>query len=413
MSIEMNISGSISIYFHEALTSSDILRRGRQTLSGTLNSSCSRRQNASLRIRTALSCVCASLFIFSAPLATASEPKIDHVVRLTPENSVIGNFPAQKAPILTVKSGAIVKLETGGGNRWGERPPAEWLKEQGITLNAEEQRAIGEIERVVKETTRYAGIQNGHLIVGPVAIEGAMPGDTLEVRIHSVVPRIPYGAVSMRPGAGGIPDAVPQPFTKVVKLDLKRNVGLFSPTIEVPLAPFMGVMGTLPPLDEGTNRRSGPPGLFGGNLDCKELVDGTTLFLPVFHPGALFFTGDSHAAQGDGEVTVNAIETANTAVLQFILHKGKTLKAPRAETPTHYLAFGLDQDLDKAMQMAIHETNGFLFDLQGLDFYHAFALSSIAIDFRVSQVVDGTKGIHSMIPKKLFKQGVKPFWSAK
>jgi acetamidase/formamidase len=196
-------------------------------------------------------------------------------------------------------------------------------------------------------------------------------------------------------------------------MDFKRNVGLFEPGIEVPLGPFMGVMGTLPPDSDGPNRRSGPPGMFGGNLDCKELVAGTTLYLPVYHTGALFYTGDSHAAQGDGEVTVNAIETANTAIFTFILHKGKTLKAPRAETPTHYIAFGLDEDLDKAMQMAIHETNSYLAELQGLDFNRAFALSSIAIDFRVTQVVDDTKGIHSMIPKSLFKNGVKPYWAKK
>lgn len=346
------------------------------------------------------------------PLTVLSEPRFDHLVRLTPENSAIGNFPAQKSAILTIKSGDTVKFETGGGNRWGEKTPQQWLQENSIELSAEDERAIGEIDRVVKETTRYANIQNGHLLVGPVAIEGAMPGDSIEIRILSVVPRIPYGTVGMRPGAGGIPDAVPQPFSKVVKLDRKRNVGLFEPGIEVPLGPFMGVMGTLPPLTEGANRRSGPPGLFGGNLDCKELVAGTTLYLPVFHPGALFYTGDSHAAQGDGEVTVNAIETANTAILKFILHKGRTLKAPRAETPTHYIAFGLDPDLDNAMQMAIHETNAWLGELRGLDFYNAFALSSIAIDFRVTQVVDGTKGIHSMIPKSLLfpKKLPAPYW---
>ena len=355
-----------------------------------------------------------SLICATVPAAPVFAQSFDHLVKLTPENSAIGNFPAQKAPILTIKSGDTVKFETGGGNRWGDKSPPQWLQENGIQLSAEDERAIGEIDRVVKETTRYAGIQNGHLLVGPVAIEGAMPGDSIEVRILSVVPRIPYGTVGMRPGSGGIPDAVPQPFTKVIKLDRKRSVGLFEPDIEVPLGPFMGVMGTLPPLTDGANRRSGPPGMFGGNLDCKELVAGTTLYLPVFHPGGLFYTGDSHAAQGDGEVTINAIETANTAILKFILHKGKTLKAPRAETPTHYIAFGLDPDLDSAMQMAIHETNSWLGELKGLDFYNAFALSSIAIDFRVTQVVDGTKGIHSMISKSLLfpKKTSTPYWYA-
>ncbi|WP_439638629.1 acetamidase/formamidase family protein [Nevskia sp.] len=340
-------------------------------------------------------------------------PKADHWLRLTPENSVIGNFPAQKAPILTVKSGATVRIDGGGGNRWGEEEPFAWLKANGVTVNAEEAEAIREIDAVVKKTERYADIKTGHLLVGPIAIEGAMPGDTIEVRVLKVTPRIPYGTVSQRPGRGGIPDDVKEPHTVVVTFDGKRRSGHFGDGIEVPLGPFQGVMGLLPAASEGANRRSGPPGLFGGNLDCKELVDGTSLYLPVFHPGGLFFTGDSHAAQGDGEVTVNAIETANTSVLQFILHKGRLLSAPRAESATHFIAFGLDPDLDSAMQMAIRETNTLLGDTYGLDFAHAFALSSIAIDFRVTQVVDETKGIHSMIPKSLFTQAkLPPFWAA-
>jgi acetamidase/formamidase len=203
---------------------------------------------------------------------------------------------------------------------------------------------------------------------------------------------------------------VPRPFTKVVILDLKRNAGIFDDKVEVPLAPFMGVMGTCPPDSEGPNRKSGPPGAFGGNLDCKELVAGSTLYLPVFQKGALFYTGDSHAAQGDGEITVNAIETANTCTLQFILHKGKTLKEPRAETPTDYISFGLDPDLGKAMHMAMTETLEFLEEKEGYDFHHAYTLASIAVNFHVTQVVDKTLGIHAMIPKKLFIKDTDSYW---
>lgn len=365
------------------------------------------------RLRALFAAALLAIAALDAQAAAVALPKADHWVRLTPENSVIGNFPAQKAPILSVKSGATVRIDGGGGNRWGEEEPFAWLKANGVSVNAEEAEAIREIDAVVKKTQRYADIKTGHLLVGPIAIEGAMPGDTIEVRVLKVRPRIPYGTVSQRPGRGGIPDDVKEAHTVVVGFDGKRTVGHFDAGIDVPLAPFQGVMGLLPADAEGPNRRSGPPGLFGGNLDCKELVDGTSLYLPVFHPGGLFFTGDSHAAQGDGEVTVNAIETANTSVLQFILHKGKTLAAPRAESATHFMAFGLDPDLDSAMQMAIRETNGLLADTYGLDFAHAFALSSIAIDFRVTQVVDETKGIHSMIPKSLFTQAKLPaFWAA-
>lgn len=157
-------------------------------------------------------------------------------------------------------------------------------------------------------------------------------------------------------------------------------------------------------------RKSGPPGTFGGNLDCKELIAGSTLYLPVYQKGALFYTGDSHAAQGDGEITINAVETANVCTLQFILHKGKKLSAPRAETPTHFLTFGLDPDLDAAMRMAMIQTVDFLKEYRKYDFFEAYALASIGIDFRVTQVVDGTLGIHAMIPKKLFRDELDTYW---
>ena len=349
----------------------------------------------------------------SAALAlSAAEPKFDHHVRLTPENSAIGNFPAQKAPILTVASGAVVKIDTGGGARWGAAGPDQWLKEQGLDVTLEDP-CLKETFTVLEKTPRQAGITNGHLLIGPIAIQGAKPGDSLEVRILSVVPRIPYGTVGATPGRGGLPDKVPRPFTRVVKLDLQRNVGIYEPGIEVPLGPFMGVMGTLPPADEGPNRRSSAPGKFGGNLDCKELVAGTTLHLPIFHEGGLFFTGDAHAAQGDGEISINAIETANTAILQFILHPGKTLTGPRAESPTHFITFGLDPDLDNAMVNAMNETMAFLGELKGWDFFKAYTFSSIAVDFRVTQVVDGTKGIHGMIHKSMFRNDTFPYWAAR
>jgi acetamidase/formamidase len=359
-----------------------------------------------------ISAACTLMFALATAASALAAPDYDHYVHLTPENSVIGNYPAQKAPILTVKSGDTVRIDTGGGNRWQDKDALAWIKENDITLTPEQLAAVKETDRVVKETTHYADITTGHLLVGPIAVEGAMPGDALEIRIISITPRIPYGTVSTRPGRGGIPDDVKEPFSQIVRLDLKRNVGVFEPGIEVPLGPFMGVMGVMPAEAEGPNRRSGPPGTFGGNLDCKELVAGTSLFLPVYRAGGLFFTGDSHAGQGDGEVTVSAIETANTAILKFVLHKGMKLTAPRAESATHYLAFGLDPDLNKAMQMAIRETITFLGELHGMDFSHAFTLSSIGVDFHVTQVVDDTKGVHSMIPKKLFVnyKPATPYW---
>ncbi|MEJ0035980.1 MAG: acetamidase/formamidase family protein [Gammaproteobacteria bacterium] len=355
----------------------------------------------------------ALLLLLALPAGSfaATEPHIDQYVRLTPENSAIGNFPARKAAILTVKSGAVVKIDTGGGAGWrnSKQDPNAWLKENGVPTTMDNP-ALQETQLVLEKTPRDAGIENGHLLVGPIAIEGAMPGDSLEVRIISVVPRIPYGTTGRTPGGGLRQLGGDRPPSKVTILDLKRNVGVFEPGVEVPLGPFMGVMGVMPAASQGPNRRSGPPGAFAGNLDCKELVTGTTLYLPVFQKGGLFFTGDAHAAQGDGEISGTAIETANTATFQFILHKGKTLLSPRAETPTHYITFGLDPDLDNAMQMAVDDMVDLMQELKGWDMFRTIPLASMGVDFRVTQIVDGTKGIHAMIPKKLFVNDKTDYW---
>jgi acetamidase/formamidase len=342
----------------------------------------------------------------------AAAPKYEHHVKLTPENSAIGNFPAEKPPILTIESGATVRFDTGGGAGWNRDKidPNVWLKDHAVPITADDP-TVKETIEVLAKTKRYAGIEGGHLLVGPVAIEGAMPGDSIEVRVHSVVPRIPYGTTGRSPGRGlkQIPENE-RPAAKVTVMDLKRNVALFGPGVEVPLGPFMGVMALLPPDSDGANRRSGPPGLFAGNLDLKELVDGSTLYIPVFHPGGLFYTGDAHAAQGDGEISGTAIETANTAILQFILHKGKTLSAPRVETATHWIAIGLDPDLDGAMQMAYDQTVEWLAELKGFDTFTTTSLASIGIDYRITQIVDGTKGVHAMIPKSYFINDENGYW---
>lgn len=335
----------------------------------------------------------------------------EYHVPLTTENAIIGHYSATKKPVVTIKSGDTVVMDGGGGSRWGEKDPDTWLKENNIPVTLATCPALAETQKALKEVVRAEGIPSGHLMTGPVYIEGAEPGDSIEVRILSVVTRIPYGTVSGAPGRGALPaDLIARPFSFVVPIDKARNAGVYTDGVEVPLAPFMGVMGTCPPDSEGPARKSGPPGLFGGNLDCKELKTGATLFLPVYHKGALFYTGDSHAAQGDGEVTVSAIETANTATFQFILHKGKTLQGPRAETPTHYLTFGLDPDLDKAMINATLDSIDFLKAKQGYDFFRAYALCSIAVDFRVTQVVDTTLGVHSMIAKRLFINDTNKYW---
>jgi acetamidase/formamidase len=397
--------------------------------------------------------------------ASALEVPYDYLVPCTPENAIFGHFSATKKPVVSVKSGAVVKIEGGGGigggmGRGGRAvgAPAPTSEEEAaartkfyadnnIALTADNPIVL-EIARAQKESPNKlppppgappgTGV-GGHFIIGPVYVEDAEPGDSLEVRILDVTPRVPFGSTGSSPGRGGLalgtaigvvptpagsPTDTPAPVatpaiatmdaprasSKITILDLKRNAGVFSKDIEVPLGPFMGVMATCPPDSEGPNRRSTKPGTFGGNLDCKELVAGSTLYLPVYQKGALFYTGDSHAAQGDGEVTGTAIETADACTLQFILHKGKMLKMPRAETPTDYIVFGLDADLNKAMRQAVEEAVNFLEEKQGFDIFQAYSLSSIAVNFRVTQVVDQTLGIHGMIPKRIFVNDRDSYW---
>jgi acetamidase/formamidase len=353
-------------------------------------------------------------------IATALEVPADFHVKCTPENAIFGHFSATKKPVLTVKSGAVVRIDGGGGNKWrNDANPDDWLKEHNIPITVETNEVLGEIMRAVKESPNklppapgsppgYSG--GGHFLIGPIAIEDAEPGDSLEVRILDVTPRLPYGANGARPGGGALPDMAPRPFDKVYMLDLKRNAAVFDDQVEIPLAPFNGVNGTCPADAEGPNRRSGPPGAFGGNLDSKDLVAGSTLYLPIFQKGALFYTGDCHAAQGDGEIAGDAIGTANTVIYQFILHKGRTLAGPRAENATHYIIYGLDPDLDNALRNAMVATMDFLKEKQGYDFFHAYTLASAGIDFHVTQAVDKTLGIHAMIPKRLFVKDAATYW---
>jgi acetamidase/formamidase len=241
-------------------------------------------------------------------------------------------------------------------------------------------------------------------LTGPIFIQGAEPGDVLEVRIQKFL--LADGGVNYHfpgeMGIGGLPEDFPNGQMKAFELNLERMETIFSPGIILPLKPFFGVMGVAP--RAGEKRISSVPDYFGGNIDNKELVAGTTLFLPIQASGALFSAGDAHAVQGDGEVDVTAIETAMAeAVLQFIVRKDLQLQRPMAETPTHWITMGFHPDLDEALKIALRDAIRFLSASHGLAKEDAYALSSLAVDLRVTQIVDGNKGIHAMIPKAIFK----------
>ena len=331
--------------------------------------------------------------LFVAALAFAT-PALAETFDLkpTPQTVAWGHYDASDKPVLTIKSGDTVVIHTLLTNS-----PAG-LEKAGVAP-ADVEPALRAVFDGVPASARGPG---GHILTGPIAIEGAEPGDTLEVRIVKVDLAIPYAYNAFRYGAGFLTDDFPYARMKIVPLDAKRMVGKFGPGIEVPLAPFFGSMGVAPPPAFG-RYDSAPPTINGGNMDDKALIAGTTLFLPVYAAGALFQVGDGHAAQGNGEVDITALETSLTGTFQFILHKNLTASYPRAETPTAYIAMGFDDDLSHATRKALRNMIDFLVTTKGMTRDDAYMLVSVAGDVEITELVDRNKGVHVVISKSLFK----------
>jgi acetamidase/formamidase len=336
--------------------------------------------------------------------AAAAEFKPDAVLPSTPKTVVRGYIASDTPPVLHIKSGQSVKIDTISHGGLTEDPVA-FAAAAGIPANQVLKDAI-DIGRLSKEKG-----WGGHVLTGPVFVDGAHPGDMLEVRILKIDIRAPFAVNN--PGNGGVaPDILNARGSKVIKFDLARNVALFSKDIEIPLAPFMGIMAVAPP-PEIKRVSSGPPGAFGGNMDFKRLTAGATLYLPVFNEGALFVTGDSHGGQGDGEVDGNAMEASMAPTLQFIVHPGmgKAMTYPRAEDAQNFYILGMDPDLDLALKKAVKETVIFL-QGRGLSASDAYSLASVGVDFAVSEAVDRNLVIYGKIPKAIFKTK-QEYWAAK
>lgn len=312
-----------------------------------------------------------------------------YTLKATPQTVAWGNYNAAATPALTVKSGDTVVFDT----LITSSPPA--LEKAGIAADQVEQ-SLRDIYREV--TDKGPG---GHILTGPVAIEGAEPGDILEIRIKKIDLAIPYAYNAFRYGVGLLTDDFPYARMKIIPLDAKKMVAHFSPGIDIPLHPFFGSMGVAPPPEFG-RYDSTPPTISGGNMDNKELVAGTTLYLPVHAKGALFEVGDGHAGQGNGEVDITALETSLKGTLQFVLHKGEKLDYPRAETPTHYIAMGFDDDLSIATHKAVRNMIDFLVETRQMSRDDAYMLVSVAGDVDVTELVDRNKGVHVMLPKAIF-----------
>jgi acetamidase/formamidase len=332
-------------------------------------------------------CLLAALVLVSPVSSLLAE---NHRLPLAPENIHWGYFDATIPPVLRVASGDVVEFET---------MVARGLERMELAGASRDE--FPESMRRVESEVRERG-PGAHPLTGPIYVEGAEPGDRLEVRIEAIDLWSPLGVCGFLPDGGTLPDEFPYAALKLFRLDLRSRTTELRPGVVVPLVPFFGTIGVAPPRLRG-RVSSGPPGHHGGNFDLKELVAGTSLFLPVHVPGALLSIGDGHAAQGDGEVSGTAIETALRGRVRILLHRGRgSLLWPRAETPTHYVTLGLDPDLDVAARIATSEMVRFLMAEKGLSRDEAYFLASIAADLRVTQLVDGTKGIHAMLSKALF-----------
>ncbi|WP_433281894.1 acetamidase/formamidase family protein [Pseudonocardia xinjiangensis] len=341
-----------------------------------------------------------------------------HLLTSTPETVSWGWLPNEKsAPCLTIGSGDTVTIDTlshEGIMPDQGRDPVDFLGHHGV--------APGEVLHDAKAIAGSA-IRNGpddgpHVVTGPIEVAGAEPGDVLRIDVLELTPRTPYGFVSSRHGYGALPGELPEGTQSVFKfcrvgLSGGRMVSSMAATdgrqARFPLDPFLGLMGVAPATSEPVH--SVAPGDFGGNIDVKWAQVGSSLYLPVTVPGALFFTGDPHYAQGNGEVALTALEASLRATLRLTVLTGAeasaatgTLRNPLLESPGYWIPTGMDEDLGEAMKKCVRHAITFLVERFGFDRSTAMAYLSAAGDFEVSQVVDATKGVHCMIRKADFAQ---------
>ena len=323
--------------------------------------------------------------------AIAAAPQIK-TLEPTPATVAYGYYSATAPPVMRIQSGDTVRVHT----LLTSTP--ERLEGAGVPKDQIEP-ALRDIVDNVKD--RGPG---GHILTGPIFIEGAAPGDVLEVRVQSIKLAIPYAYNAFSPGRGFLPEDFHPGKMKIIPLDEKRMIAHFADGIEIPLHPFFGSMGVAPPPAAG-RISSAPPGKHGGNLDNKDLIVGSTLYIPVNVPGALFEVGDGHAGQGDGEVDITALETSLVGVFQFVVRKDMHLIWPRAETPTHWITMGIDDNLTEAAKIATREMIDFLATEKKMLREDAYMLTSVAGDLAITQLVDGPMGVHAKMPKAIFRSG--------
>lgn len=340
----------------------------------------------SLKPVAAAGATCLLSLSLYAQKGSASDPYI-----LDPSAATVvwGYYWSEAKPVLQVHSGDYLTVRTL------------------ITLNPERLEAAGvPPDQVEKELRDVQSVKErgpgGHVLTGPIYVEEAEPGDVLEIKFNSINLAIPYGYNAIGQ-AGFLSDEIFDRKIKIIPLDAKKMTGHFADGIDIPVHPFFGSVGVAPPKEAG-RWNSAPPWIHAGNIDNKEMVAGTSLFIPVFVKGALLEIGDGHAAMGNGEVDITAIETSLIGHLQLIVHKGKTQHWPRAESPTHYISMGFDRDLNAATHIAVREMIAWLMDEKHLSRADAYMLCSVAGDVDITELVDGNVGVHVMLPKNIFVQ---------
>jgi acetamidase/formamidase len=332
---------------------------------------------------------CLLVCAVAAAMGQSAPPRV-HELPLTPEHVQWGYYDARIPPVLRIAPGDRVRVETMIARG------VERLKLAGAT-DAEIPESLKAVDRAI--ANKSAG---PHPMTGPIFVEGAEPGDALEVRVLAIEFLHPFGIAAFSPGGGTLPADFPYAGLKLLRWRPGADRVEFAPGVSLPFAPFFGSIGVAPPVLSG-RVGSGPPGWFGGNLDNKDLGVGSTLYLPVHVAGALLSIGDGHALQGDGEVSGTALETSLRGTVEVRLRKGAHLRWPRAETPTQFMTMGLDPDLDEAARIATSEMVDFLAVEKHLSRDDAYMLCSLAADLHVTQTVDGTKGVHATIAKSIFK----------
>lgn len=312
-----------------------------------------------------------------------------HLLQSGPQTIHWGFFDGALDPVLTIDSGDCVVIECVSGN-------PEWMpaKSSGFEV-------LPELRQIHEQVKRGTG---NHILTGPIFVRGAAAGDVLEARILDIELRQNWGYNLFRAYGGTLPDEFPYYRIIHIALDRERNRAILPSGITVPVRPFFGQLGVAPPRAFG-RQNSKEPREFGGNIDCKELTAGSIIYLPVWNDGALFSTGDGHAAQGDGEVDGTAIETSLKGTFEFHVRKDLHWRMPRAETATHLITFGLDPDLDTAARQALSAMIDWIVARTAIPRDEAYALSSIAVDLHVTQTVNYVKGVHAMLDRGIVSTG--------